>query len=144
MTLTGPGRAVRLALSASTLRRGDWAPGVPDPQYVAFGTDDVVATARALRAAGAPLLPLPANYADDLDAHYDLAPDLLAAIREHGLMYEEDADGSCLHVATRVLGDRVFFVAVQRLGGYDGYGTVDAPVRMAAHRRQRAAAPLPT
>ena len=136
--VTGPGRAVRLALSASTLRRGDWAPGVPDPQYVAFATTDVVATARALRAAGAPLLRLPANYADDLDARYDLAPDLLAAIREHGLMYDEDAGGSCLHLATEVLGDRVFFVVTQRLGGYDGYGTVDAPVRMAAHRRRRA------
>jgi 4-hydroxyphenylpyruvate dioxygenase len=141
--VTGAGRAVRLALSASTLRRGDWAPGVPDPQYVAFATDDVVATARALRAAGAPLLPLPANYADDLDARYDLAPDLLAAIREHGLMYDEDADGSCLHLATEVLGDRVFFVVVQRLGGYDGYGTVDAPVRMAAHRRRRRDALVP-
>jgi 4-hydroxyphenylpyruvate dioxygenase len=137
--VTGPGRAVRLALSASTLRRGGWAPGVLDPQYVAFATDDVVATARALRAAGAPLLALPANYADDLDARYDLAPDLLAAVREYGLMYEEDADGACLHLATRVLGDRVFFIAVQRLGGYDGYGTIDAPVRMAAHRRRRTA-----
>jgi 4-hydroxyphenylpyruvate dioxygenase len=142
--VTGPGRAVRVALSASTLRRGGWAPGVPDPQYVAFGTDDVVATARALRAAGAPLLPLPANYADDLDARFDLAPDLLAAVREHGLMYDEDAGGSCLHLATEVLGDRVFFVVTQRLGGYDGYGTVDAPVRMAAHRRRRRAALAPT
>jgi 4-hydroxyphenylpyruvate dioxygenase len=29
---------------------------------------------------------------------------------------------------------------VQRLGGYDGYGTADSPVRMAAHRRARQAA----
>ncbi|MCW2581418.1 MAG: 4-hydroxyphenylpyruvate dioxygenase, partial [Klenkia sp.] len=58
---TTPGRDVRLALSVSLLRRGGgWAPGVPDPQHVAFGTDDVVATARALRAAGAPLLAVPA------------------------------------------------------------------------------------
>ena len=142
--VTGPGRAVRLALSATTLRRGGWAPGVPDPQYVAFATDDVLATARALHAAGAPLLTLPANYADDLDARFDLPPDLLAAIREHGLMYEEDASGSCLHLATPVLGDRVFFVVVQRLGGYDGYGTADAPVRMAAHQRRRRAEPAPS
>jgi 4-hydroxyphenylpyruvate dioxygenase len=38
----------------------------------------------------------------------------------------------------------VFFVVTQRLGGYDGYGTVDAPVRMAAHRRRRRASLLPT
>jgi 4-hydroxyphenylpyruvate dioxygenase len=136
-TVTGPDRSVRLALSATTLRRGGWTPGVPEPQYVAFGTDDVLATARRLRSAGAPLLPVPANYADDLEARYDLAPDLLAGVREHGLMYEEDARGAYLHLATEVLGGRVFFEVVQRLGGYDGYGTADAPVRMAAHRRAR-------
>jgi len=31
----------------------------------------------------------------------------------------------------------VFFEVVQRIGGYDGYGTVNAPVRMAAHGRLR-------
>jgi 4-hydroxyphenylpyruvate dioxygenase-like putative hemolysin len=54
-------------------------------------------------------------------------------------MYEEDADGGYLHVATEVLGDRVFFEVVQRLGDYDGYGTADVPVRMAAQRRARVA-----
>lgn len=130
-------RAVRFTLSVAALRRGGWAPGVPDPQYVAFATDDLVATARALRAAGAPLLPVPANYTDDLDARLDLDPDLLAAIREHGLMYDEDATGGYLHLATEVLGDRVFFEVVQRIDGYDGHGFADAPVRMAAHRRLR-------
>ncbi|SNS17894.1 4-hydroxyphenylpyruvate dioxygenase [Geodermatophilus pulveris] len=138
--VTDPGRSVRLALSAATLRRGGWAPGVPEPQYVALATDDLVATARALRDGGAPVLPLPANYADDLEARLDLPADVLAAVREHGLMYEEDGTGGYLHLATEVLGDRVFFEVVQRLGGYDGYGTADAPVRMAAHRRRRQAA----
>ena len=72
--MTGPDRAVRLALSVSLLRRGDWSPGVPAPQSVAFATDDVVAAARALRAAGAPLVAVPANYHDDLDARLDLDP----------------------------------------------------------------------
>lgn len=137
--VTGPDRSVRLALSAATLRRGGWAPGVPEPQYVAFTTGDLVGTARRLRAAGAPLLRLPANYADDLEARFDLPADVRAAVREHGLMYEEDAGGGYLHVATELLGGRVFFEVVQRLGGYDGYGTADAPVRMAAHRRHRRA-----
>ncbi|WP_448624190.1 TIM barrel protein [Geodermatophilus sp. URMC 64] len=141
--VTDPGRAVRLALSAAALRRGGWAPGVPEPQYVAFATDDLVATATALRAAGAPLLALPANYADDLDARFDLDEALLAAIREHGLMYEEDERGGYLHLSTEVLGDRLFVEFVQRLDGYDGYGTADAPVRMAAHRRARTRLPVP-
>jgi 4-hydroxyphenylpyruvate dioxygenase len=102
-----------------------------------------VATARALRTAGAPLVPMPANYADDLEARLDLPAELLAAVREHGLMYEEDMSGGYLHLATAVLGGRVFFEVVQRLGGYDGYGTADAPVRMAAQRRLRQAAAAP-
>ncbi|GAA4333796.1 hypothetical protein GCM10023162_37910 [Klenkia terrae] len=36
-----------------------------------------------------------------------------------------------------MLGGRVFFEVVQRLAGYDGYGAVNSPVRMAAHRRAR-------
>jgi 4-hydroxyphenylpyruvate dioxygenase len=136
--VTTPGRDVRLALSVSLLRRGGgWAPGVPDPQHVAFATDDVVATARALRAAGAPLLAVPANYHDDLDDRLELDPGLLADLREHGLFYDADATGAFLHLYTEVLGGRVFFEVVQRLTGYDGYGAVNSPVRMAAHRRAR-------
>jgi len=136
--VTTPGRDVRLALSVSLLRRGGgWAPGVPDPQHVAFATDDVVATARALRAAGAPLLAVPANYHDDLDDRLELDPGLLADLREHGLFYDVDATGAFLHLYTEVLGGRVFFEVVQRLTGYDGYGAVNSPVRMAAHRRAR-------
>ena len=137
--VTGPDRAVRLALSVSLLRRGDWSPGVPAPQSIAFATDDAVATVRALRAAGAPLLAVPANYHDDLDARLELDPGLLADIRECGLLYDEDEHGSYLHAVTDVLGDRVFFEVVQRLGRYDGYGTVNAPVRMTAHRSTRTA-----
>ena len=137
--VTRPDRAVRVALSASALRRGAWGPAVPDPQGVAFATGDVVRTARALRAAGAPLLEVPRNYVDDLDARFALDAGLLQQIAELGLMYDEDERGGrYLHLATPVLGDRVFFEVVQRVGGYDGYGTADAPVRMAAQRAARA------
>jgi 4-hydroxyphenylpyruvate dioxygenase len=135
-----PDRRLRLELTVSLLRRGGWAPGVPEPQHVAFATNDIAATARALRAAGAPLLAVPANYHDDLEARLDLDPRLLADIRECGLLYDEDEHGSYLHLYTELLGDRVFFEVVQRRGGYDGYGTVNAPIRMAAHRRLRLAA----
>jgi 4-hydroxyphenylpyruvate dioxygenase len=139
--VTGRDRAVRLALSVSLLRRGEWSPGVPAPQSIAFATDDVVATARALRRAGAPLVDVPANYHDDLDARLDLDPALLADLRECGLFYDEDERGHYLHLVTEVLGSRVFFEVVQRIDGYDGYGTADAPVRMAAHRRLRTPPP---
>ncbi|RCW44478.1 4-hydroxyphenylpyruvate dioxygenase [Halopolyspora algeriensis] len=136
--VTNPGRDVRIALSVTVLRRGEeWAPGVPAPQHIAFGTDDAIAAARAMRARGAPLLEIPGNYYDDLDARLALDPDLLAAMRAHNVLYDRDEHGEFLHFYTEVLGSRVFFEVVQRIGGYSGYGAANAPVRMAAHRRQR-------
>lgn len=137
-TVTDAAGTVHIGLSVSVLRRGsEWHPRVTDPQHVAFATDDLVATAGAARAAGAPLLRVPDNYYDDLDARLAPPADLLAQWRELGVLYDRDArGGEFLHVYTAVVGGRVFFEIVQRIGGYLGYGEVNAPVRMAAHRRQ--------
>ncbi|WP_439098548.1 hypothetical protein [Amycolatopsis vastitatis] len=79
---------VRLTLDSALVRRGEWAPAVPEPQHVAFACTDAVAAARAMRAMEAPLLEIPGNYYDDR-----------------------------------------------------GFGVVNAPVRMAAHRARRHAGP---
>jgi 4-hydroxyphenylpyruvate dioxygenase len=134
-----PDGRTRITLTGTLLRRGDWAPGVPDPQHVAFATRDIVASARAMRARGAPLLRIPDNYYDDLDARLAPPPELLATMREHGILYDRDEAGEYFHVYTELVGSRVFFEVVQRVGGYRGYGAVSAPVRMAAHRRHRLA-----
>lgn len=138
LAVVSPDHSVRIELSAALLRRGDWAPGVLDPQHIAFTTDDAVAAAAALREHGAPLLPIPGNYYDDLNAR--LAPEsaLLAELREYSILYDrDDRGGEYLHFCTPILGGRVFFEVVQRIGGYAGYGRVNAPVGMAAHRRHR-------
>lgn len=134
-----PQRRVRLALTVSLLRRGEWAPGIPEPQYVALAVDDVVAAGEAARAAGALLLSIPDNYYDDLDARLNLPPRRLAAYRDLGVLHEQTADGAYLQVNTEILGGRVFLTLVQRLGDHDGYGWSDAPVRMAAQHRSRLA-----
>ena len=126
---------VRLNLSVSVLRRGQWGPGVRDPQHVAFGCDDVIGFARRARDAGAPLLDIPDNYYDDLDARFALAPELLDAMRTNSVLYDRDAKGDFLHFYTEVLGGRLFLEVVQRIGGYAGYGESNGPIRMAAHRR---------
>ncbi len=132
--------SVRINMTVSVLRRGGrWKPGVTDPQHVAFATDDIVGAARAALAAGAPILPVPANYYDDLDARLAPPAEQLATMRELNLLYDRNSDGEFWHFYTAVLGGRVFFEMVQRVGGYDGYGELNSPVRMAAHRRQRAA-----
>ncbi|MEQ3549256.1 TIM barrel protein [Pseudonocardia nematodicida] len=130
-------RRVRIALTVSLLRRGEWSPAVADPQYVALATDDVLATAAAARDAGVPLLPVPANYHDDLAARLELPAELIATYRELGVLHERDEHGEFLQVCTELLGGRLFLSLVQRTGGHDGHGWADAPVRMAAHRRSR-------
>lgn len=126
---------VRIGLAASVLRRGDWHPGVTDPQHVALATSDAVAASRRLTSSGVAVLPIPANYYDDLDARLGLDPDRLAALRQANVMLDRDSRGEFLHFYTEIVGGRVFFEVVQRVGGYAGYGEVNAPVRMTAHRR---------
>lgn len=128
---------VRIALNGTVLRRGDWSPDVPDPQHVAFTTDDIFASARAMRERGAPLLSISDNYYDDLDARLELDPGTLTAMRECQVLYDRDPAGEFFHFHTEVLGSRVFFEVVQRVGGYADYGAINAPVRMAAHREAR-------
>ncbi|WP_243076542.1 TIM barrel protein [Microbacterium sp. SS28] len=137
-TATGPGGGVRITLSTSALRRGDWAPGVSSPQLIAFATDDVFAAVAAVRERGAPILQIPDNYYDNLDARLDLPADLLESLRENSVLYDRDDSGEFLHFFTEMLGSRVFFEIVQRVNGYAGFGDPQTvPLRMAAHRRQR-------
>ncbi|MEU8820196.1 TIM barrel protein [Actinoplanes sp. NPDC048796] len=133
LAIRDPRRRARIALSVPVLRRGDWAPAVPQPQHITLATSDLSVTAAALRAAGIETLPIPANYYDDLEARLE-PPDGLRAL---GAMYDEDEHGHYLQLFTPVVGDRVFFEIVQRVGGYRGYGFANVPVRMAAHRAQR-------
>lgn len=134
LSMTDVAGGVRIALSVAAVRRGEWAPGVPHPQHVAFATDDITGVAARLRDRGL-LLSIPDNYYDDLDAR--IAPERLDLLREHSLLYDGDEQGEFLHCYTPVLGTRIFFEVVQRISGYRGYGALNAPVRMAAHRRAR-------
>ncbi|GAA3002200.1 sugar phosphate isomerase/epimerase and 4-hydroxyphenylpyruvate domain-containing protein [Streptosporangium longisporum] len=116
------GRVLRLVLNLARVGAGD----VPW-QHIALACDDLLATARRLRAEHPELLlPIPGNYYDDLEARHDVDP----CLRELGVLYDRDADGEFLHLYTVTLG-RVFFEIVQRIGGYRGYGAVNAPIRLA-------------
>ena len=39
-------------------------------------------------------------------------------MREHSILYDRDEHGEYLHFYTEMLGSRVFFEVVQRIGGY--------------------------
>ncbi|AMM34596.1 4-hydroxyphenylpyruvate dioxygenase [Sinomonas atrocyanea] len=133
------GRAVRLALNLAPWIQSDSVKGARTDtfqEHVAIEVDDLVAHARACRGRGLPFLPIPENYYEDLDARYDLEPAFLATLRELDLLYDRDARGAFLHFYTASVGS-VFFEVVQRLGGYDGFGAPNAPVRHAVQHAAR-------
>ncbi len=102
-------------------------------QQIAIAVDDILVTVAALRRQGAPLLPVPDNYYDDLDAKYALEPAFLAAMREAGVFYERDAQGGeFLHAYAAPFDDRFEFEFIERRGGYDLYGSTNSPFRLAA------------
>ncbi|WP_422934612.1 bifunctional sugar phosphate isomerase/epimerase/4-hydroxyphenylpyruvate dioxygenase family protein [Sinomonas sp. P47F7] len=133
-------RSVRLALNLAPWVQADSVRGtVRDTfqEHIAIIVPDLVATAKACRARELPFLAIPENYYEDLDARYGLDPEFLATLRELDLLYDRDADGEFLHFYTATVGS-VFFEVVQRIGGYDGFGAPNAPIRHAvqhAHRR---------
>jgi 4-hydroxyphenylpyruvate dioxygenase len=120
--------AVRLALNVAPLAF-DSPRGFP--QHVAFSSTDTMAVARAARARGLRPLPIPANYYEDLVARFDLETELVTEMQLLGVLYDRDEDGDFTHFYTETVGG-IFFEVVQRRGGYDGYGAVNAPVRLAA------------
>jgi 4-hydroxyphenylpyruvate dioxygenase len=121
------GGGVRLALNVPLLP--DHGPA--ELQHVAFATRDVKAAVRRARAAGVPMLAIPRNYYDDLEARLGLDT---TELRELGLLYDrEPAGGELLHAFTATRG-RVFFELLERRGGYAGYGAANTPIRMAAQR----------
>ena len=104
------------------------------PQHIAFACTDLVAFARTARSRGLRFLSVPDNYYDYVAGRFGVDAETVAELRELDLLYDRTPDGTFLHFYTRTVGT-VFFEFVQRIGHYDGYGTDNAPVRLAAQRR---------
>ena len=105
--------------------------------HVAFASRDIAASVRAVVRAGGRMLPIPANYYDDLAARFPLDDDRLAALRALDLLYDRDEHGEFVHAYTDTFEDRFFFEIVQR-DGYQAFGAPNAAVRMAAQAQFRA------
>src|SRR5439155_3480564 len=76
-------------------------------------------------------------YYDDLPTRFELAPSLVARMQELGILYDRAADGEYFHIYTDTFAERFFFEIVQRVKGYDAYGALNAPARMAAQAQAR-------
>lgn len=104
--------------------------------HIAFACDDLFAAVDRLKAAGAPLLPIPGNYYDDLAVRLDLPEAFVDRLRTANILYDRVGQAEFLHVYGEAFQGRFFLEFVQRIGGYDDYGAVNAPVRMAAQSRR--------
>jgi 4-hydroxyphenylpyruvate dioxygenase len=139
--LTNDARSVRFPLSFSESSRTIVARSLTTfsgagVNQVAFSTADIFQAVADMRKRGVGLLRIPENYYDDLAARLGLDDVFVERLRSHDVLYDRTPDGGeFFHVYTETFHDRFFFEVVQRVGGYDLYGAVNAPVRMAAQAR---------
>jgi 4-hydroxyphenylpyruvate dioxygenase len=103
-------------------------------QHIAFATGDIVAAAQRFKANGVPILEIPENYYDDLEARVDLPAERLAVLKANNILYDKDADGEYLQIYTRSFND-LFFLEIVERRGYKGFGAINAPIRLNAQSR---------
>ena len=103
-------------------------------QHIAFATDDIMETVARLKRNGVQLVSIPENYYDDLEAKFNLAPELLDELKKNAILYDRDERGEYFQAYTQAFEQRFFFEMVQRRH-YGGYGAANAAVRLAAQAR---------
>jgi len=104
-------------------------------QHIAFATDDIVSTIKALRANGVTMLPIPENYFDDLEARTELSTEAIKVLRDHDILYDRDETGEYRQAYVSGFDDLFFFEIVERKT-YKGFGAANAPIRLAAQARE--------
>ena len=113
--------------------------GGPGVQHIALATDDIVASVRAMTAAGVEFLATPGSYYDDLGSWVGqtrVPPDEL---RELGILADRDEDGYLLQIFTQPVQDRptVFFELIERHGS-QGFGKGNFKALFEAIEREQA------
>ena len=104
-------------------------------QHIAFATDNLLETAKKLRARGVKLLPVSEYYYDDLAAKLDIPGDLLESLKANNVLYDRDGSAEYFQIYTETFDDRFFFEIVERRG-YQGFGAANAAIRLAAQSHQ--------
>ncbi|SCK20548.1 4-hydroxyphenylpyruvate dioxygenase [Streptomyces sp. WMMB 322] len=92
-------------------------------QHIALATNDIVATVRAMRAAGVQFLDTPDSYYDTLGEWVGETRVPLETLRELKILADRDEDGYLLQIFTKPVQDRptVFFEMIERHGSM-GFG----------------------
>ncbi len=139
--MVSPDGSIRLPLNISESRETQTGRFVSayagaGVHHIAFGAPDIVVAARRIADQGGRILPIPANYYDDLAARHALDDRELAQLHALDLLYDRDDDGTFRHAYTDSFHERFFFEIVERRG-YRGFGAINAAVRMAAQWQRR-------
>jgi len=138
-------RSVRFVLNVSASQRTRTARtlsasgGAASVHHVALASADIFASVEKLRAAGVAFVPISPNYHDDLPTRFDLDAALVDRMRRLGILFDRTPAGDYFHIYGESFAERFFFEIVQRVGGYDGYGALNAPARMASQAQATSA-----
>ena len=97
--------------------------GGPGVQRIALATDDIVASVRAMAAAGVDFLRTPGSYYDALGEWVGDTRVHIDELRELRILADRDEDGYLLQIFTKPVQDRptVFFELIERHGS-EGFG----------------------
>ncbi|MGW2329082.1 4-hydroxyphenylpyruvate dioxygenase [Streptomyces sp. NPDC001700] len=97
--------------------------GGPGVQHIALATNDIVATVRAMRAAGVQFLDTPDSYYETLGEWVGDTRVPIETLRELKILADRDEDGYLLQIFTKPVQDRptVFFEMIERHGSM-GFG----------------------
>ncbi len=130
-------RSVRVVLNVSSSRstlvsRAISRQGGASAHHIALACHDIFATVARLRAGRVAFIVVSPNYYDDLPTRFELPPALVDRMREASILYDRSPEGEYFHIYTEAFAGRFLFEIVQRTGGYDGYGALNAPARLAA------------
>ncbi|MFI6682659.1 4-hydroxyphenylpyruvate dioxygenase [Streptomyces sp. NPDC050485] len=97
--------------------------GGPGVQHIALATNDIVASVKAMRAAGVQFLDTPDSYYDTLGEWAGETRVPVEVLRELKILVDRDEDGYLLQIFTKPVQDRptVFFEMIERHGSM-GFG----------------------
>ncbi|MBB5547479.1 bifunctional sugar phosphate isomerase/epimerase/4-hydroxyphenylpyruvate dioxygenase family protein [Paraburkholderia fungorum] len=135
VSLRNPEGTLRVALHASELGRTEVTTAIAQYSggglnHLALACVDLMGALEKLESRG-DMLPIPANYYEDLRARYGEGLPL-ERMQRLGVLYDrEPGGGEFFHAYTKPFQGRFHLELVQRVNGYDGYGAVNEPVRLA-------------
>ena len=113
--------------------------GGPGVQHIALETPDIVASVRAMTAAGVEFLDTPDSYYDDLAGWVGATRVPLDTLRELKILADRDEEGYLLQIFTKPVQDRptVFFELIERHGS-QGFGKGNFKALFEAIEREQA------